>query len=783
MRIFSSAATDWDDFDGEEPPARIPFLSPPNLSSVDLVGRFSEFAKFVYDRLNVLGTVDDQLLRGIYTYFIDPLLQHSSGQPIVSGNSLLLNSWIVDTESFYEFLGDIYYPSLTTEKAKYDFQFYLQLGLYHFVVWYLCEKTGSPKKGVLYEVPSVPFDPNQPNKADYYNALFDYSIDLSVTPTNNPPETVTIITAQNAAPVKYSYNSVSKKIIGPSDSFSVIFSIHAFTDGFRKAVTDKVKWKLKCGGIEFSESFYSCIYYQRCFTPEMHINDLLSEKCLGVILQQNRWRGLFDISKYAGKGRTKKMPDPISSTEAVRIFHKLVEAFHDAMIEIVDEELAWLVKGLDATLRDSYKSIRHYGVGDGTPTKALFALPSYGLCFVRYVFDFSKDTPTIALVIPDIEILRAPADTANTNVSILYYGLDTTLTDPLMPSIVLKGESSAGAPSPVTRHCIAPNKCYLVQLPGSSFTYDDKLISLQSMGGSQTSRVTATLSSSTFGLHNEEELVYIIFKNKIPRPSTPSAGMLLAQKSFDSNGYQVSSTDSDQFFTGSDAQTLKNMLLALQGGNNFDFDVESDLIGCGLGRFTGNTDLWEMELPAENQLDGSAANDPQLRRAVGRVSLYYGSANAKMRIVFDVAGYVAPPACSWRTWTDWTPAQKSLADLHIGAHLRHAGNDPIYNPALSAMRAFGIFEGMVRRIIAFAQTMKTAGDINAADLATITSKLTDHLQLVAGAQFSQPGVVNDTQRGPTVVREHDDDTFGDGLGGKKGTVLYIDYKLFHKFDH
>lgn len=789
MRVLSSELADWDDFDGQEPPPRIPFLSL-EASVTDL---FQEFAKFTYDHIiNPNDGTTNQLLSGIFTYCIDPLLQHeTSGAPKVSGDSLLLMAPLLGIDLF-EYIEAYYAQSLTTDAQKYYFQFYLHLGLYHFAVWYLCEKRGIPNMGVLYLDSSV----NEPK-----NALFDGALGSTDPNPNNPPNTLTIRPTATGAPTVYGYTSAVSitpiQVTSPANpTFLVYMPIHVFRVDFRDAVTSKVKWRLKRDGIELSDSFYTSTFYLRSFTPEMHINDLVSGECLGVILRQERWRNRFDIFKYIGKRRLKKLLNPMSRQDAVKVFHKLVEAFHGALIEIVDEEIAWLVDRLDAPLRDSYKSITHYGVGDGTPTNALFGILDYGLCFVRYAFDFSADVPKIELEVPDFEILKAPFDSADTNVSILYYGLDATLdtlnstvnsqtfTIAEAPSVVLKAYSSAGVLNPVERQCVMPNRCFLVQSPGI-MTFNDQPISFSSMrgpGGVDATRITAKLRSSrisqTANVH--EELVYIVFKNTIPRP--PSFPGLYVEKSFVSNEYQVLPADSAAFFASpNDAQTLKNLLLNLEGGNNFDFAVESNLVGEGLGTITESLVIWNKELPASNQVDGSAPNIGALRRSVGYVGSTFDATGAAL--VFWAFGFVAPPPCSWDTWSDWNAAQKLAAERHIGAHLRHSGNDNIYNPALSAFRAFALFEGMVQRVIAYATIMEANSEINSAGLAAIISKLNQHLKHEAGALFGQPGVPGQQERGPTVLRVSDDDIFNDGLGGKAGTTLLIDYKLFHAFDH
>ncbi|WP_031235518.1 hypothetical protein [Asticcacaulis sp. AC402] len=767
MPIFSTAAVDWSDFE-PVPPQRTTFLA--IESRIDLL--FGEFAKFLRAKISrsVRNDTDtaninqnDELLDRINSIFFVAMI-NDNAVPSDPNGGLILVDGIADNNSFFDSI-NVYFSNLATDQQKFLFQYYLYLGLYHFAVWYLCEKKCCRNAAVAYK---------HVNWVNAKLALFDFAMTANFNPSTPTGVAVRIKPSYDSQPVSLVYDPSSETLLdGSTKKYNCPVRFHAFYSDVRDVVTDKVKWKLKCKRYDISSSFYESYYYRRCFSPELYINDLISPNCLGI-LTKPLLCSKFKVTRHTGSSRSPKEKVDLAM-EGIQVRRVMVEAFHDSITDIVEEEMQWLVSQLGPALSESYGSIRFYGVGDGTETKGLFGLDNYGLCFVKY--DLTADGAGVEPAIANVNILME-TDSPRTNASVLYYGLDNNFVSKRSEAPKISFTAvGIGNISPASRQCLKPEMCFLLKETDKKLPigrYPDLPINFAD-NNNKPMTLNAMLSSSG-GQGGLEELVYIIFKY-----STPPVPVLVAENLFGTDDFRVDPASSLQFFTqGNAPQALEAMILALKGANNFTFTVNSNLAGRGVGQKTPATGAINTVVSAEVQKDNKDNNDPALRRATASIYVSPDPAGLGMRISFDVAGYVSPSPCSWATWTSLSHDQKQDAKTFFGDHLRKSeNNEPIYNPALSAMRAFAMLDAVTGRIVAAATAMVANGDITAADLTIITNTLNAHVQTEAAARMSQPGTSRIPQAGPLVRRSRDDQDAARGVGGLKDSIVYIDFKLFN----
>jgi hypothetical protein len=206
---------------------------------------------------------------------------------------------------------------------------------------------------------------------------------------------------------------------------------------------------------------------------------------------------------------------------------------------------------------------------------------------------------------------------------------------------------------------------------------------------------------------HHEFLIFAIPQDDVPNippPSLPPPD-LYAEQLFDDNKFALTPVDQSGLWSSGDAETDLDFLVAWMVDHAADMKFDANLFGLGVGVRVDSgpktSIAQEVVLSATNQQDNSTPNaaapgNAGIRYADGRVYVF-----PSHEVVFVVEGFVSPLRATLKE--EFTNANQaiSLAELQTyDARLpKDSAGRTQYNPLLSALRAVGLFEAMVNRII------------------------------------------------------------------------------------
>jgi len=421
---------------------------------------------------------------------------------------------------------------------------------------------------------------------------------------------------------------------------------------------------------------------------------------------------------------------------------------------MLKKEFHDLIKTISVDADNNLKIFDFFAVGNGSDTNGLFnATPNLGTAFFNYEGELNpgnarphykpkrlRDVPLLT----EAEARKAPV------VFLAQWGLDqakskAAVTICSVPDIanVLRATASD------------ENYFTSVTTPDFSYDYSTGLLSLKRDPNAE---VGLQLTSDRL----DEVVFFVMSYTPVDSPViTPPDPRLHIDYRFQDNVFTIPasvSSGASRFWSSSpDVDTLKSLIEKMR--DDPDFTITASISGQGVGGCVDTfTSAPQSELmPADDQSDNELDNTTHLDNAIKRYA--YGEAIWKSGPgghggVLDLCteGFVSGLRCTFESWSPFqvfipalgmTKAQALSAE--IGQFLRTSSNLPqhadkvSYNTALSAFRAFGMMEAIVKRLIDYACSLPST-DLTANQCNTIVAKLNGFLNDQAQCQLLQVGL-------------------------------------------
>lgn len=451
------------------------------------------------------------------------------------------------------------------------------------------------------------------------------------------------------------------------------------------------------GGISIDPGFFGESKFRDAFAIDGWLSDMVGPNRLGGLKEKDS-AGVF---KYlvGPSGQREPIADAVATrarTEIVRDFRRTINKLIDTDIK---KFLVSLAAGGSATgdlLLHGYGQFRQFAVGNGSDTIAMFGVKDYGLLFFDYeLVDIDDPLNLSKTKIAEVPLLDR-RDAPDTSICFLYYGLNVPYAAEEAPKIVFHRYGDAvDLPKDTGNYLLKARTPATHRLDGMHDS--GEAIQLSSFAPPP-NVLTCDLESSSGSEH--EEMIYIVFKNKIldPRRSSVLNPLALTCKwKLPDNEFRKTSADIQTEVFAGQAQNLASLVTALAADQSFE--VYASIEGLGIGRKLDaprpGTGGLELERDADQTDRPPGAGYSDLRYAHGRLQWYPAAVGSGGWLVFYVTGFVSPLRCTWEG--SLQPAQE-LEDNIKPYVTRDASHQPSYNCVLSSFRAFVLFEAMIERI-------------------------------------------------------------------------------------
>ena len=299
------------------------------------------------------------------------------------------------------------------------------------------------------------------------------------------------------------------------------------------------------------------------------------------------------------------------------------------------------------------------------------------------------------------------------------------------------------------------------------------------------------LNFTSPGLHEQDEVAFFLCSYvplpAPPPPPPPSPARLRIDYLFADNEFAIPTSVALAFWTPAwpdvtpseailEQAALNTLILKMRDAPGFM--IESQISGMGVGErvdMFGSDEFQSDLVPAEDQADNQIPNteavkNQYLRYAYGDVTWKTGQGAEPSILNLCAEGFTSPLRCTWESWPAFlayiagsTLVTKAAAlQIDIGQYVRKSSNlpapyktKPSFNTALSAFRAFGMMEAMVKRLKDCADDL-TPSQLTNTQRDDIKATLDGFLHLQASTILLQ-------------------------VGGDRMTNVTIDYALFLKY--
>lgn len=251
------------------------------------------------------------------------------------------------------------------------------------------------------------------------------------------------------------------------------------------------------------------------------------------------------------------------------------------------------------------------------------------------------------------------------------------------------------------------------------------------------------------GGHNvhQEFLIFTIPLDKfieiddLPPPFDPLPPQLYAEWSYVDNRSPLTPSEQGTLWSVDPGETDLDFFMAWLVSHASDAKFDVHLFGLGNGvrvkEGAKTSTLEKIVVPATDQEDNSIPNS----QAPGNAGIRYADGRIHVFPVHDVTfvveGFVSPLTATLKQ--ELTNAGKSISLAELLTYEpklpKDSADRPRYNPLLSALRAMGLFEAMVDRMIAYLANLPPT---NATEVTTLTDKLTN-LKLTATSKIHISG--------------------------------------------
>jgi hypothetical protein len=494
---------------------------------------------------------------------------------------------------------------------------------------------------------------------------------------------------------------------------------HQFSQQIRNYVADYVKYSWSGLQPPATDAWFSETWFMRACMIECTARMILSDI-----------RSTFSTSKYSWSSQADKVVAARAMAETLR---RANLRFLDSETRAIVGRLVGQPSGAGTALVEGYEDFAMYGLGNGDGTTAMFGRENYGIGFFNYAYQHTgkpgQPSGTEVLATRSVTLPMCKSD--NDGIAFFYFGLQTP-TQPLLPgetlpepsiSLALLDAHGATLVTPAPLLCTqGPADYRFSGAPGSRVTP-------ASLGVETVDSVEMVIRSDP--PDNPEEVVFIIFKNRIGEPAAVS---IEAELRFNDNKFAGADALDGPVFSD---QTLQDKLKTIVGDlvATANVDIQTFIQGYGIGESlnraanTGGCDLRRAAI----QTDTPQTNSSYAARRYCHGRIYWSPST--QLLWFTAEGFVSPLRCTWDSHL--VPTGNLTLQGTFGKFLLPTGQ-PSYNCVLAAFRAFSICEAMMQALMAKATAMASAGDITVAQKDTLNASLTAHLTQAAIGHIQTP---------------------------------------------
>jgi hypothetical protein len=440
------------------------------------------------------------------------------------------------------------------------------------------------------------------------------------------------------------------------------------------------------------------------------------------------------------------LPDDTKAGAIRTASYEFIKFFRSLFVSILNEEYLILLKEIGGDVAKKLNYFRNFGVGNGSGTFGLFGgSRGYGMSFINYDSESVIRPPYFKPKGARSESVKSVSDAAPPILFLVQWGANDPgpyvkvsvdgKTDPQKIAVDNAGDSFLAD---------ATGKDHVYKKSTGLLTFKNRAIG------------AIELQFESLG----DETVFLLFSfSSLPTIPPSIEPKLRIDDLFLDNEFAIPTSKYLAFWTSfSEQAALDSLVLKMR--DDPTFQIISSISGKGIGvRVDLNgpdefaSDLVSAPDQSDNQTPNSVATGNQgLRYAYGE-AIWTTVSGEPSVLSICTEGYASPLRC---TWDNWPPFQlntqpgfggdRKIDELQkdIGQFLQSSlGRGASYNTALSAFRAFGILEAIVRRLQDCADDL-TPTQLSATQRDAIKDKLDSFLDTQASCWLMQVGLDRET---------------------------------------
>lgn len=493
----------------------------------------------------------------------------------------------------------------------------------------------------------------------------------------------------------------------------------------RYVATEGINWRY--GNVSLDNSFFVSAAgtpfptyqasFARGFAVKDRLKDMLDTNGLVPSIGSN-------VAAYLRNG---------SATERQQATLEFIKFFRLTLRNVVDEEYLDLLSLVDPAMPAKGDKLTLFAVGDGGSTLGLFDEQKLGTLLFHYELTWGPSSLSSKPIVPQqkrptIPIWQGDWAIPPPSIFIAQFGAE----DSRALEVTVEGGNWRTTNSLDLQSFLSSVfDSYLCSGGTRDWTYDSASAML-SFPRAGVCKVEVGCAKP-FG----QDIVFVLFPNTLAHPLPPVTLETLREEHlafhqpFGDNMFVVPSIAFAGLWQSvADKATTKAILLRLR--DNPNFILKARLSGGRVGLPT-KSPAAGFGAAVESDLDqrdsnSAAPGDGAKRYGYGELAWWPKRDLQQNILEFVAQGFTSPLRCTWKTWaffqqpiTGSSPPKTKAAALEqdVGQYLRHSSpasttsnpnppSSPSYNTVLSAFRAMGMLEAMIRRLQARADELVPA---------------------------------------------------------------------------
>jgi len=529
---------------------------------------------------------------------------------------------------------------------------------------------------------------------------------------------------------------------------------YVLSDRVKSYVATKslVEWVLMQGDVKAAKINPSWLHRSGKYTEEFARQFRVQNFTLGMMRNSilGNVNAMFEDPASTGAALTESVKNE-AGVEFLKFFRGKLQ-------DVLKQEFLSLLKISGLETSGKIEDLGLYAVGDGGGSMGFFGIEGFGLSFFDYELVKIEESPYVEPKLERTVSIGSGGLQTLPSVFLAQWGADWENS-----KVIVKVDAIAASEIKVQE----TGQAYLRTTDNPAFKYDHStglLTFKRRLRWVQLTYDTTVPISIRPADWDDIAFLTLRFVPSTPPPAPIADPRLRADYLFADNEFVVPQS-APLWSSAAEQAALKAIVLKMR--DDPEFTIVSTVWGGGVGRridLKGPDELGSDLTSAEDQSDNQTAAAPNqgLRYAYGEAIWTTGTGVKPDQLNLCTEGYASPLRCTWSSWAAFLAnvvgggpkADEVFAE--IGQRLRTSlGRGPSYNTALSAFRAFGMLEAMVRRLQLCAFDL-TGTELNNDQRIAIHGKLEQFLKEQASCALPQVGL--------------------DREAGVK-----VDYKMFHKY--